>query len=50
LGPALLLIGAYYLLQNLGLLKWLPGDVLWPSLIILFGIYLLIRRGRGWRP
>lgn len=49
-GAALLLIGAYYLLQNLGLLKWLPGDVLWPSLIILFGLYLLIRRGRGWKP
>jgi len=49
-GAALLLIGAYYLLQNLGLLNWLPGDVLWPSLIIVFGIYLLIRRGRGWGP
>lgn len=46
-GAALLVIGAYYLLQNLGLLRWLPGDVLWPSLIILFGIWLLARR---WRP
>jgi hypothetical protein len=48
LGAALLVIGAYYLLLNLGLLKWLPGDVLWPVLLILFGVYLLIRRGRGW--
>jgi hypothetical protein len=42
------LIGAYYLLHNLGLLGWLSSDVLWPSLLILFGLYLLIRRGRGW--
>ena len=47
-GAALVLIGAYYLLQNLGLLSWLKGDVLWPSLLILFGLLLLIRRGRGW--
>jgi hypothetical protein len=40
-------VGAYYLLQNLGLLKWLPGDVLWPLLLILLGAYLLVRR---WRP
>ncbi|HEV2027224.1 MAG TPA: DUF5668 domain-containing protein [Candidatus Dormibacteraeota bacterium] len=49
-GVALLLIGAYYLLQNLGLLKWIPADVLWPSLLILLGLYLLVRRGRGWGP
>ena len=49
-GAALILIGAYYLLQNLGLLNWLRGDVLWPSLVILLGVLLLIRRGRGsWR-
>jgi drug/metabolite transporter (DMT)-like permease len=48
-GAALLVIGLYYLLQNLGLLKALPGDVLWPLLLILFGVYLLLRRGRGWR-
>jgi cell wall-active antibiotic response 4TMS protein YvqF len=47
-GAALLVIGAYYLLQNLGLLKWLPGDVLWPLLLILLGVYLLVRRNRGW--
>jgi Domain of unknown function (DUF5668) len=49
-GAALILIGAYYLLQNLGLLSWLKGDVLWPSLLILLGVVFLVRRGRdSWR-
>src|SRR4030088_146604 len=51
-GAALVLIGAYYLLRNLGLLGWLNGDVLWPSLLILLGVLMLIRRGRApdwWR-
>ena len=45
-GAALILIGGYYLLQNLGLLNWVKGDVLWPTLLIVFGVLLLIRRGR----
>lgn len=49
-GAALVLIGAYFLLQNLGLLSWVKGDVLWPSLLILFGVLLLISRSRNrWR-
>jgi hypothetical protein len=47
-GAALVLIGTYYLLQNLGLLKWVPGNVLWPSLLILLGVLMLISR-RDWR-
>jgi len=47
-GAALLIIGAYYLLRNLGLINFISGDVLWPLLLILLGIYLLVRRGRGW--
>src|SRR5579872_1524000 len=39
-GAALVLIGVYSLLQNLGLLKWLRGDVLWPSLLIVLGVLL----------
>ena len=49
-GAALLIVGLYYLLQNLGLIGWLRGDVLWPLLLILFGIWLLVRRSRGWWP
>ncbi len=44
----LVVIGLYYLLQNLGLLKSIPGDILWPALLILFGLWLLLRRSRWW--
>src|SRR5258708_15842654 len=47
-GGALVLIGAYYLLQNLGLLSWVRGDVLWPTLLILLGVLMLLSRGRNW--
>lgn len=43
-----MVVGGYYLLKNLGLLKWIPGDVLGPVLLILFGLWLLVRRGRDW--
>jgi hypothetical protein len=46
-GGALVVIGLYYLLSNLGLLSWLHGDVLWPVLLILLGVVLLVQRGRG---
>lgn len=49
-GVALILIGGYYLLYNMGLLTWLSGDVLWPVLLIVLGVFLLVRRGRGWWP
>jgi hypothetical protein len=45
---ALVVIGIYYLLQNLGLLSWLRGDVLWPALLIVLGLWLLLRRSRWW--
>lgn len=47
-GAALVLIGVYYLLQNLGLLNWVSGNVLWPSLLILLGVLMLVGR-RDWR-
>jgi len=47
---ALVVVGAYLLLQNLGLLASIRGDILWPVLLILFGVYLVFRRGRWWRP
>ena len=48
-GVALVVIGGYYLLQNLGWLGFLNGhDVLWPVLLILLGLLMLLRRGRTW--
>jgi hypothetical protein len=48
-GAALIVIGGYYLLQNLGLLSWVRGDMLWPVLLILLGVLMLIGRGRYWK-
>jgi hypothetical protein len=47
---ALILIGGYYLLNNLGIID-LPraGEVLWPALLILLGVILLATR-LGGRP
>jgi len=47
-GGALVLLGLYSLLSNLGLLGWLRGDIFWPSLLILLGVFLIVRRGRWW--
>jgi hypothetical protein len=46
-GVVIVIVGLYSLLSNLGLLSWLRGDILWPILIILFGVALLVGR-RGW--
>jgi phage shock protein C len=43
-GIILVLIGAYFLLAELGLFSWVSGAVFWPLLIIGIGVYLLVRR------
>jgi hypothetical protein len=48
-GAVLVVLGLYFLLNNLGLLGWLRGDVVWPVLLILFGVALIVGRGRWWR-
>lgn len=45
---ALIVVGGYYLLANLGLLDWTRGDILWPSLLIVLGVLVLINRFRPW--
>jgi phage shock protein C len=47
LGVGLILLGTYYLLDNLRLpwLRWLHSDAIWPVLIIFAGVGLLI----SWR-
>jgi len=49
IGAALILMGVFYLLQNLNLswLRWFNFDLLWPVLLIIGGIALLVRRARG---
>lgn len=48
-GGSLILLGFFYLLDNLGLpwLRWFDFDVLWPILLIVGGLALLLRQSRG---
>jgi Domain of unknown function (DUF5668) len=43
----LIVVGAYFLLRNLGLLDWLRSDIFWPLVLIALGAWLIVRR--GWR-
>ncbi|HET7337913.1 MAG TPA: DUF5668 domain-containing protein [Candidatus Dormibacteraeota bacterium] len=46
---ALILVGVYYLLVNLGLMSWVRGDLVWPVLLIVLGGLFLISRLRPGR-
>ena len=46
-GIFLILLGVYFLLNQIGLLHWLHGGIFWPLLIIGFGAYMLIRRNQS---
>ena len=45
-GLILVLVGLYFLLSNLGLIRWLSFDIVWPVVLIAIGLYLVIRRLR----
>jgi phage shock protein C len=45
-GVILILLGAYFLFNSLGLLNWMRGGIFWPAVIIVFGAYLLFRRSK----
>lgn len=45
-GILLILVGIFFLLDNLGLIKWIDKDLLWPIIIIFIGAWLLIKRWR----
>ena len=49
LALALIVLGGYFLLRNLGLLDWLRDDIFWPLVLIALGLVLLLRRGGWWR-
>ncbi len=46
LGIFLIVLGIFFLLDNLHLIRWINGDLIWPIIIILIGAWLLIRRWR----
>ncbi len=43
-GIILILLGIFFLLENLHLIPWVDKDILWPIIIILVGAWLLIKR------
>ena len=46
IGVILILLGAYFLLNQFGILSWISGAVFWPLVIIGFGVYLLLRHNK----
>ena len=45
-GIILILLGIFFLLDSLHLIRWINKDILWPIIIIFVGVWLLIRRWR----
>ncbi len=43
-GIVLIIIGVYFLLKNLGVIKGVDFGIVWPVAIILVGIYLLFKK------
>jgi hypothetical protein len=43
----LIVLGVYFLLNNLGWLDWLRPDIFWPIVLIAIGAWLIIRRARA---
>jgi phage shock protein C len=48
IGGALILVGLFYLLDNLNItwLSWLKWDVVWPFILIAAGVLLMVRQFR----
>ncbi len=46
IGIILILFGAYFLLNQLGILNWIGSAVFWPLVFIGFGVYLLLKRNK----
>jgi len=49
LGLVLVLIGVWFLLQNMGVQwpLWMDFDVIWPVLLILLGLFIFVKRAKG---
>ena len=51
-GLILILLGVVFLLRNLGIITIDVWNIIWPSILIIFGLYLLIRipmRRKHWK-
>jgi phage shock protein C len=46
LGFILILLGVYFLFNEIGLFHWINSAVFWPLVIIGIGVYMLIRRNK----
>ncbi len=46
LGIGLILLGLVLLLDRLGLFWWLNWSTMWPIILVIVGIWMIIRRGR----
>jgi hypothetical protein len=42
----LIVVGAYALLNNIGVLWWLRPEIFWPLVLIALGVWLIVRRAR----
>ncbi|MEX0763278.1 MAG: PspC domain-containing protein [Dehalococcoidia bacterium] len=45
-GIVLVVMGILFLAGNLGLFDWLEWNVIWPTVLILLGVMMLVRRSR----
>lgn len=48
IGYLLIVVGAWFLLENLGLLANLPTGTLWPVVIIVVGVWMVGRKRGYW--
>ena len=44
LGLILLVIGVVYLLKNLGYISGAAWSIIWPAILIIFGLWILLRK------
>lgn len=52
LGLVLIIIGATFLLKNLGYISQDAWDIIWPAILIILGLWILIRgrfQGLFWK-
>lgn len=42
----LILLGIFFLLNNLHVFDTIPGDLIWPVALIALGVFLILRRTR----